>query len=167
MSKEWFIKEGGRVCFKSDNAELNGWDIQSLVDCLNGKEIKIADLEAKLAESKETINNLEQQCLICNKDTENEQLKQQLAEKDKEIEELKEQRHIYLKRSVEECNKITSLEFELQHEHQDKISFAVEKLVNIQKYITDNAVFVEEECFGREINEFIDNQIKEIKKEMK
>lgn len=50
MSKEWFIKEGGQVCFKSDNAELNGWDTQSLVDCLNGKEIKIADLETKLAD---------------------------------------------------------------------------------------------------------------------
>ena len=41
---------------------------------------KISDLEAKLEESEETINNLEQQCLICNKDKENEQLKQQLAE---------------------------------------------------------------------------------------
>lgn len=40
----------------------------------------ISDLEAKLEESEETINNLEQQCLICNKDKENEQLKQQLAE---------------------------------------------------------------------------------------
>ena len=60
MSKEWFIKEGGQACFKSDNAELNGWDIQSLVDCLNGKEIKIAELKQQLAEKEKeikTINN--------------------------------------------------------------------------------------------------------------
>ena len=42
-------------------------------------------LKQKLTEKEETINNLEQQCLICNKDQENERLKQQLAEKDKEI----------------------------------------------------------------------------------
>lgn len=48
MRKEWFIKEGGQVCFKSEDSELNGWDVQSLVDCLNGKEIKIAQLEEQL-----------------------------------------------------------------------------------------------------------------------
>lgn len=42
-------------------------------------------LKQQLTEKEETINNLEQQCLICNKDQENERLKQQLAEKDKEI----------------------------------------------------------------------------------
>ena len=63
---------------------------------------KIADLEAKLAESEkekqeylikykhwrtecakleEQLNNSEQKCLICHKDQENEQLKQQLVEK--------------------------------------------------------------------------------------
>ena len=47
---------------------------------------------------------------------------------------------------------------------QDKISFAVERLVGVQKYISDNAVYVEEETFGREINGYIDNQIKQLKK---
>lgn len=39
----------------------------------------------ELAEKDEQINNLEQMCQICNKEQENELLKQQLAEKDKEI----------------------------------------------------------------------------------
>lgn len=53
---------------------------------------------------------------------------------------------------------------QLRKANQDKISFCIEKLVNIQKYISDNAVFVEEECFGREINEYIDYQIASLKK---
>ena len=107
MSKEWFIKEGGQVCFKSDNAELNGWDIQSLVDCLNGKEIKITELETKLAESDKTedcefwFKMWQHQKRDYNRDyisvykayikncVELDQLKQQLEEKDKMIEELK------------------------------------------------------------------------------
>lgn len=47
------------------------------------KDEKIKDLEVKLAKSEEQLNNTEQMCLICNKDQENEQLKQQLAEKEK------------------------------------------------------------------------------------
>ncbi len=66
---------------------------------------------------------------------ENQQLKQQLTEKEKEIEGLKAQRRIYLNRSVEECNKITDLEFELQHKDQDKISFAVDVLKIAQDYV--------------------------------
>lgn len=55
MNKEWFIKEGGQVCLKAENGELNGWDTQSLIDCLNGKETKIKDLETKLAQAQKTI----------------------------------------------------------------------------------------------------------------
>ena len=66
---------------------------------------------------------------------ETQQLKQQLAEKEKEIEDLKAQRRIYLNRSVEECNKITDLEFELQHKDQDKILFAVDVLKIAQDYV--------------------------------
>jgi hypothetical protein len=81
MSKEWFIKEGGQVCFKSDNAELNGWDIQSLVDCLNGKEIKITELEAKLAVSDDCADRYWKQLVIL--EEENNQLKQRLKESGK------------------------------------------------------------------------------------
>lgn len=104
------------------------------------------------------------------------ELKQQLAEKDKEIEDLKAQRRIYLNRSVEECNKITDLEFELQHEQQDKISFALEQLEKVKellKYEIRNASCLlelgEYNCYvaGYENSiEAIDNQIKQLK-EMK
>lgn len=109
-------------------------------------ESKIADLEAKLAQSK--MNESFEKEKKENAWKFIEQLKQQLAEKDKEFNWLHQKFAKYTE------------------SNQDKISFAVERLVNIQKYITDNVVFVEEECFGREINEFIDNQIEELKKEM-
>ena len=68
----------------------DSYDWEELIDTLNNQVSKISDLEAKLAESEETINNLEQQCLICNKDKENEQLKQQLFESGlKTLEEIK------------------------------------------------------------------------------
>lgn len=99
MSKKWFIKEGEQVCFKSDNAELNGWDIQSLVDCLNGKEIKITELEAKLAESEKEFEKYRKDAIESynsftnerfNLKSENVQLKQQLFESGlKTLEEIK------------------------------------------------------------------------------
>lgn len=36
---------------------------------------------------------------------------------------------------------------------------AIAELVNIQKYISDNAVGAEQECFARELNNKIDQQI--------
>lgn len=102
---------------------------------------------------------------------ENEQLKQQLAEKDKEIKQLKLDLRMF--KSVTEflncygIEKAREVLFQTEKtKNQDKISFAIEKLVGVQKYISDNAVYVEEESFGREINNFIDNQIKQLK-EMK
>lgn len=116
-------------------------------------------------------------CGLCEK-LDNElinQLKQQLTEKDRQIEQLKKFDDLnktffdLFRTAFKEPNKVDDLFNTLktmqEKQDQDKISFCVEKLVNIQKYITDNAVFVEEECFGREINEFIDNQIEELKKE--
>lgn len=87
MSKEWFIKEGGQVCFKSDNAELNGWDTQSLVDCLNGKEIKIADLKAKLTESEEQLKLADY--IINQYADKDKNYAQQLAESERKLEEYK------------------------------------------------------------------------------
>ena len=52
---KWFLKDG-QICFKDENAELNNWDLKSVVSCLNTRDNKIADLEAKLAERKEEIN---------------------------------------------------------------------------------------------------------------
>ena len=48
----------------------------------------ITDLEAKLAESEEQLNNSEQKCIICTKNQENEQLKQQLADAEEHIDNL-------------------------------------------------------------------------------
>lgn len=47
---------------------------------------KYNELKQQLAEKEEQLNNLEQQCLICNKDQENERLKRQLAEVTKKYE---------------------------------------------------------------------------------
>lgn len=71
-------------------------------------------------------------------------LEAKLAEKDEEIEKLKTQRHIYLERSVEECNKITDLEFELQHHDQDKIEL-LEKILNLTDGRTYLAQYIKEQ----------------------
>ena len=119
---------------------------------------KIADLEAKLTR---TQNELSAKVEYIHELVEvKDDYKQQLADKKKEIEQLKEQRHIYLNRSVEECNKITDLEFELQHKDQDKISFAVEQLEKVKRQIIEDTVW---ELTCEDVLEIIDNQIKAIK----
>lgn len=119
---------------------------------------QITDLETKLSEKekeRELDNSFwKQEC---------DSLQKTLAEKDKLIEELKAQRRIYLNRSVEECNKITDLEFELQHKNQDKISFTIEQLEKVKEkalhfYVNDTPKLT---GFYIDINE-IDNQIKQL-----
>ena len=102
------------------------------------KDKTIADLEAKLAESDEIINNLEQQCLICNKDKENEQLKQQLAEKDAEIEKLKSmaERSSSVLDRFNYCGE--SIVYNTTRE-QDKISFCIEQLEKVKEYCREEA----------------------------
>ena len=100
-------------------------------------------------------------------------LEAKLAEKEKEIEELKAQRHIYLTRSVDECNRITMLELELQHKDQDKISFAIAELEKVKDwckgYRTEDEFGVFTINVDDELNtednllNFIDNQIKQLK----
>ena len=104
---------------------------------------------------------------------ENQQLKQQLAEKEKEIEDLKAQRRIYLNRSVEECNKITDLEFELQHKDQDKILFTLEQLEKVKKFFLEehrdeemDTDYIITKDAG-EIADYILDQIKELNREVK
>lgn len=89
-------------------------------------------------------------------------LETKLAEKEGEIEYLKAQRRIYLNRSVEECNKITDLEFELQHKDQDKISFAVEQLEKVKElfescwdYYFDIGELCNKELFYNKIEQLI------------
>ena len=99
-----------------------------------------------------------------NLENENEQLKQQLAEKDKELSEyvkIVDGLHKQLSDKCDFCDKTKD---------QDKISFAVEKLRQVQKYIITD----EKDMFGMPylmkssyIYDYIDNQIEELKKEMK
>lgn len=42
---------------------------------------------------------------------------------------------------------------------------AIECLVSVQKYVSDNAVYIEEEQFASEINDFIDQKISKLKGE--
>ena len=48
-------------------------------------------------------------------------------------------------------------------EIQNKISFAIEQLEKVKRYIDDNAYYIDEINVGEEINEYIDNQINELK----
>lgn len=152
MSKEWFIKDGGQVCFKSDNAELNGWDIQSLVDCLNGKEQKISDLEAKLAERDKTIDEINKEFLSVIKDwkqlveiekAEKAHLKQQLAE------------YGDINNALNSGLKDKCISCEEEH-NQDKISFAIAELEKVKDYA--------QHIQGGLIN-YIENQINGLKGE--
>lgn len=189
MSKEWFIKERGQVCFKSDDAELNGWDTQSLVDCLNGKEIKISDLEAKLAESNEShhkniveltkmatekerkIEELKQQLamqehtittLIEDNRASQEWYKMQLADKDAEIEQWKSmaERSSSILDRFNYCGE--SIIYNTTRE-QDKISFAVdvlEEIADCSNYINSKLDF---ECGSYVSEKAIRDKIKYLK----
>lgn len=127
------------------------------------KSLQIALLKLKLAQiekSKESFKNL-----YLNKFLDYEHLQNQLEEKDKEIKDLNTRIFIsqLLQTPEEQRLKIIGKSCYQYNPNQDKISFCIEKLVNVQKYISDNAVYIEEERFGREISDFIDNQINELK----
>ena len=96
---KWFLKDG-QICFKDENAELNNWDLKSVVSCLNTRDDKISDLEAKLAESENRVIELSNGCREIEKIKDDkikevracwmkryDQLKQQLAETDKLMQE--------------------------------------------------------------------------------
>lgn len=93
-----------------------------------------------------------EEMLINNLKEENRQLKQQLTDKEKELIGRK---------------KLCDLRYEqLKNSHQDKISFAVEQLRQVQKYIITD----EKDMFGMPylmksscIYDYIDSQIKAIK----
>jgi predicted RNase H-like nuclease (RuvC/YqgF family) len=125
---------------------------------------QIADLKTELAEKDNTISNLSYKV---SKEAQNaldnfkkmRELEQQLAEKEKEVERLKEK---YEQLELQSDYYIGDLRDEIKEADQDKISFAVEKLVGVQKYIDDKAIYIEELEFGREIKDFIYQQIKQL-----
>ena len=79
--------------------------------------------------------------LLNQQDKENKQLKQQLAEKNKEIEKLNACVDFYKSYYISFNEKV------------------IDELDKVKRYIDDKAYYVEEENFGIEINEYIDNQI--------
>lgn len=54
-------------------------------------------------------------------------------------------------------------EKEKQQLKQSQKQLAISELVKIKRYIDDNAYYIDEINFGEEINEYIDNQIKQLK----
>lgn len=174
MSKEWFIKEGGQVCFKSDNAELNGWDTQSLVNLLNQQNKQITDLEAKLAESEKKFKASKDAIKFQSEEQKEwmdkyfntaiklEKLEQQLAEKEKELAKWKDK---YEQLDLKTGYYISDLEEEVEEANQDKISFCIEQLEKVKNEITPifcvpNGIYsnLHNEVFNK-----IDNQIKQLK----
>ena len=112
-----------------------GWDVDGV------GVLKNIDAEATIMKQEKQITDLEAK----------------LAEKEEEI------KNLVLAHFESDANKPVLTTTQIIN--QDKISFCIEKLVNVQKYISDNAVYLEEESFGREINDYIDNQINELKGE--
>ena len=159
------------------------------------KDRKIADLEAKLAESEEKKESYrlqnEQHHLqllqfysrlgveafgadIHEKALETLMImKDQLAEKEKEIEELKrigEKGH--LNDLLEEERKEKKILIKaIEQADQDKISFALEQLEKVLKILEEKQFYKKEDTaycvHPAQIAEYIDNQIEELKKEMK
>lgn len=76
------------------------------------------------------------------------ELEEQLAEKNKEIEKLNACVDFYKSYYISFNGKL------------------IDELEKVKRYIDDKAYYIEEEIFGREINDYIDNQISELKGEM-
>ena len=127
--------------------------------CLNCYDY-FKQLKLQLEEKDKQINNLEQMCQICNKEQENEKLKQQLEEKDKEIERLKQE--------LEETNAEYDFTYEQRTEtikelKQNQTQLAIQELEKV-KILLQNAVNCDGYTFVG-IYDAVNNQIKELKGE--
>jgi hypothetical protein len=177
---------GMKFCAKCYQ-ETFGNSTSQFVDLLNKEmyELKIADLEAKLAESETRIEELESQFAYeceCNKQfiecqNENTQLKQQLAEKEEFLKKQKElfetvDRELYLTKDTlkHHTNIYNSL---VKSRNQDKISLCIEKLEKVKEKMRQNITIaapvnelkkLSDYLIG--VDDYIDNQIKQLK-EMK
>lgn len=126
----------------------------------------LADLEAKLAESEKKREYLFS--MNCEYISQIEELKQQLAEKDKQVKKLNLEAQKYYEDAY--CN---------DFHNQDKISFCIERLEKVKDDILDisngywryflknGAEYMLASDLESCLEEFIDNQIEELKKEMK
>ena len=129
---------------------------------------EVADLEAKLAEKEHSIGMLNQH--LTDKAIEIERLGEELAEKEKEIAELKQKLKntikIYSDDFVSKDTELKELRYKVKQHDQDKISFAVEQLEKVKKYAD---IDYRNHCYidAVKLDKFINNQIEELKKEMK
>ena len=107
---------------------------------------QFADLEAKLADMERCAENNKKvaELVSAEHNTKIEKLEQQLADKDAEIEKLNACVDFYKSYYISFKGKV------------------IDELEKVKRYIDDKAYYVEEENFGIEINEYIDNQINQI-----
>lgn len=135
-----------------------GAEWKDFLDVVNKLGEEKADLEAKLAERKEFCISQTQSLLDINNALieENAELKQQLAEKDKEIESLRSSAYIEMLHKEK-------LELKVATHNKDKISFAVEQLEKLKIELH----YLHTDRYLKLIDEAIDNQIEELKREMK
>ena len=123
---------------------------------------KCLSLEQQLEEKDQAIEGLQEinQSLgqTCNNDAkEIERLREQLEEKEDLLKTYIQLNEDLTKRLDDRCDIC------IERHKQSQSQTAIAELVNIQKYISDNVVGVEQECFGRELNDKIDQQIKLLK----
>lgn len=139
-------------------------------------------LEDTLSQNKRVLYKLE----LIVKD--NQDLQKQLAEKEKEVEVYKQAQkkaiHFYSDEFVEKDKELKELRYKVSKADQDKISFAVEQLEKVRKYLKHKGnvkqieapiqLFKERtdylsyfEIPESDFNRIFDNQIEQLKKEMK
>ena len=121
-----------------------------VIKILNDQQDKISDLEAKLAESEKERDSNYENYSICWK--ENTELKQQLEDAEEHIDNLELQLR-------EQYQLVDEKDEQLAEKEQDKISFAVEQLVNVKNRIQEDFDYDDLMCW-------LDKQIKQLK-EMK
>ena len=175
-----YLSEGNQIVFKEKFKDIlmdfiadydeNKWSNDDIYEKYSNKlleefNITVADLEAKLAESKEICISLEglRKSEAEKKDIAMKrvaELKQQLAEKEKEYNQL-EILHYKDIEAIESCSKeIYKTKYRngiLESQHQDKISFCIEKLEKVLNFVDGRTYLAQ----------YIKEQIEELKKEIK
>lgn len=124
---------------ENERYELN--DNDCIID--NEKDVAICDI-CDVSESPKILVNL-------------------LNQQDKRIKELELLLKADKKIKTNSLNGFEKLRQENQQLKQSQKKLAISELVKIKRYIDDNAYYIDELNFGEEINEYIDNQINELK----
>lgn len=150
--------KGCRTLLVGDDEPYENWQLR---EDLETKDQKIADLEAKLAESEREIKVIDEDrqfkaemwTMFADKCKD---FKQELAEKTLTIEQIN--------KAFMENRSLWKGKYEMAN--QDKISFALEQLEKVKEFVNDNDKIFTEYYGAIERNillKFIDNQIKQLK----